>query len=275
MKGKDEKMKKKFKVLKNIATITSVITFTLLVSVGCSIGKGKDDTTKLDEAVSKSIIEKGKDYEDGEFTAEGHIILDNEKKGNQVTVYSVATVGNFAFENSIFTKISGSGVIPTVIKYEVTNNGEYKQLDYKEPLDGDMFSSSLKELFPGDLYNKVKKTDEYSNELKSKEENQAKEYLKTINRDANVSADYVEKNLLKINLEAANALLEKEELRIYPYWVGTIERIEDGKRFIYETKQSKDENGNDLVTYSKSDESGKIINEIIYKIEEGKLTKIK
>lgn len=79
------------------------------------------------------------------------------------------------------------------------------------------------------------------------------------------------KQLLKINTEASNKLFavftkNNQELNRFPYWIGTRECIMDGKRYIYETSQSKCTDGYDLVTFTKRQEDGTIVLEYQYTI---------
>ena len=63
------------------------------------------------------------------MTTEGHIILDIEEKAEEIKVYHRKLKPGF--ENGIFTKISNSGAIPTVITYQ--RRGEYSLKEYQEP----------------------------------------------------------------------------------------------------------------------------------------------
>ncbi|OLN28950.1 Regulatory sensor-transducer, BlaR1/MecR1 family [Desulfosporosinus metallidurans] len=51
-----------------------------------------------------------------------------------------------------------------------------------------------------------------------------------------------------------------------PYWIGTRERLENGVRYIYETSQSKNSDGYDLITFKKAKEDGTVVEEEKYKI---------
>ncbi|TCO53965.1 M56 family metallopeptidase [Caldanaerobacter subterraneus] len=223
----------------------------------------------LDEAVSYAIKSRRLAYNEGEAATEGHIILDVEEKDGIIKVYTIASFGAFGFENGIFTKISGSGAIPTVITFSKNEKGVYSLLEYKEPMDGAFYIDSLKKMFPEKLYDKVISADKYYPELAKQQEAQAAEYLKNIGRTAKVSAAYVEKKLVNINVEASNKLFGGTEfpfLNDYPWWIGTRERIENGIRYIYETSQSKTNDGYDLVIFRKTKEDGTIVKEYRYKI---------
>lgn len=226
----------------------------------------------IDEAVSIAIKNRGENgYRDGEVATEGHLILDTEEKNGKIKVYTISSFGYFGFENGIFTKISGSGAIPTVITFSKNEKGEYSLLEYKEPVDGAGYIDSVKKMFPSKLWDKVLSEGKYYPELVKQQEAQAEEYLKSIGRKAKVSAAYVDKKPVNIGVEASNKLfaeLTKYDafLNSCPYWIGTREIIENGVRYIYETSQSKTSDGYDLISFKKKKEDGTFVKEHKYKI---------
>ncbi|AFM01550.1 MULTISPECIES: M56 family metallopeptidase [Desulfitobacterium] len=230
----------------------------------------------IEEAVSLAVKGQGKGYLQGEVLTEGHKIVEVEEKDGTVIAYTVASVGWFGFENGIFTGTSGSGAIPTVMTFARNSNGEYSLLEYKEAMDGKGYTESIKRNFPQRLWDNVLSAEHYP-ELAVQKEAQAKQYLQSIGRDAQVSLGYVEKKLVDINVEASNKLFAEltkwdPELNRFPYWIGTKEYLDQGERFIYETSQNKTSDGYDLITFRKSKEDGKIELEYQYKIVGNELT---
>ncbi|WP_160684829.1 hypothetical protein [Clostridium sp. C2-6-12] len=127
-------------------------------------------------------------------------------------------------------------------------------------------------MFPERLWNKVLKNDnkDYS-KLAESQETQAKEYLIKIGRSAQVNSQYVEKALPDINVSAENKLFAywgKNDwfLNDCPNWLGTKEKVENGVRLIYETAQSKSNDGYDLITFKETKADGTVVEERIYKI---------
>ncbi|MDP4159177.1 MAG: transcriptional regulator [Bacillota bacterium] len=225
----------------------------------------------IDVAVRNSIKSRRTAYGPGELATEGHIILGTEESSGATKVYSIASYGAFGFENGIFTTVSGSGPIPTVITFSRNELGEYSLLDYKEPQDGAGYTESLKKMFPDKFRNQVLSADTYYPELTKQKEAQAAEYLKRIDRTAQVSAAHVPRKLANISVQASNKLfgeLTKNNafLNNCPYWMGSRERIENGARYIYETSQSKTENGFDLISFKKTKEDGTVVEEAKYQI---------
>lgn len=228
----------------------------------------------LDEAVSLAVKGRRTAYAQGEVATEGHLILDTEEKDGMVKVYTISSFGAFGFENGIFTKVSGSGAIPTVITFNKQENGTYLLAEYQEPMDGAMLTESTKKLFPAKLHERVLSAGKDYEALRDQQEAQARAYLQSIGRVAQVSEGHVPKTLAKINVEASNKLFSELNkynsfLNACPYWLGTREQLEDGIRYIYETSKSDTEDGFDLITFQKKKENGTIVQEAKYKIVGG------
>lgn len=228
-------------------------------------------TDNMEEAVANAIKLQSEGYMDGEFVSEGHIILSVQEGTETVKVYTIASLGVFGFENGVFTKVSGSGAIPTVMTFYRDQQGRYSLIKYQEPLDGAGYVESVKEMFPLHLHSRVLRPHDDYLELEKQQEEQAREYLKSIGRSAQVSAAHVEKKLADINVEASNKLLAEYTkydpfLNNCPYWLGTRELIENGERFIYETAMSKTSDGYDLIVFKKTRANGEVIEERQYKI---------
>jgi len=228
----------------------------------------------IEQAVSAAIKEQGKSYLGGECITEGHVILDTEERNGTVKAYTVASVGWFGFENGVFTKISGSGAIPTVMTFSKNQNGTYSLHEYKEPMDGAGYTDSIKKMFPAKLHDQVLTNQKSYADLAGQQEEQAVIYLVSIGRTAKVSAGHVEKKLANINVEASNKLFAKftkydSFLNNCPYWIGTKEQIEKGVRYIYETSQSKTNDGYDMIIFNKTREDGTVVQEYKYKIVGG------
>jgi len=232
---------------------------------------GTGELEKISAAVNNAIKSQGTGYAQGETETEGHIILSVKEENRTVKVYTVASFGAFGFENGVFTKVSGSGAIPTVMIFSKDEDDDYNLLEYKEPQDGSLYTKSIKNMFPKALQSTALSANKYYLDLSKQQEAQASEYLKSIGRDAKVSADHVEKKLPSINVEASNKLFAysieyNQFLHKFPYWIGTTEMLENGVRYIYETSQGKVSDGYDLITFRKLNEDKIVVEEYRYKI---------
>lgn len=204
---------------------------------------------ELDKAVGRAIIDNNTgNYLEGECNAEGHIVMDIEDYKTTVTAYTLTMYGEYGFLNNKFIKISGSGIIPAVMTFTVDKDNVYTLQSYEVPLDGSEYASSVKEMFPKDLYNRIiPSSDSDRTVLLAQERKYAKNYLESIGRTASIG----EYSDLKMEIpdipdETYNMIFDR--YWEYPYWIGTQEKIEDGVRYVYET-QWKDYGDNDSMVY--------------------------
>ena len=103
----------------------------------------------LDPVVSDAILTRNHgSYLAGECQGEGHFIMDSSTKGRTVTAYVLAMYGEYGFEDGNFVKVSGSGVIPTVITFSTDGKGSYSMLSYQEPEDGAGYAASCQKTIP-------------------------------------------------------------------------------------------------------------------------------
>jgi hypothetical protein len=237
--------------------------YTVEPSPGIVIGEetlsANPTTGDLDEAVGLAIQSRRTAYGAGETATEGHLVLDSEESNGTVKVYTIASFGAFGFENGIFTKVSGSGAIPTVMIFSRDENGAYSLLEYKEPQDGAGYIDSIKKMFPQKLRDRVLSSQGDYPDLVRQQEVQAAEYLKSIGRTAEVSAAHVDKKLPDINVDASNKLFAEYTkydlfLNNCPYWIGDREKAGDGYA---------------LIVFRKTGEDGAIVEERRYKIVGG------
>lgn len=244
----------------------------------------RQHVVKIDDAIKFAILDTNKgQYSEGECVGEGHILLDtadvtdkyNAKEGtNFIEAYVLATYGEYGFQNGIFTKISGSGVIPTRLTFSRNEKGEYSLTEYKQAQDGSLYTKSIKEMFPEKLWNRALSTTEADrNECQKQEEAYAEAYLKSINREAEIASN-VNRDLANMNVTVSNDLLDI--YYEYPYWLGTLEKIENGTRYVYEKKWEDKGNGNGTVTFIKYEYDTKnVVEEVVIEVKDGKMTYLK
>ena len=254
-----------------------ILSFFIIASLffsGCSAQKnGAVNITEeeLDKLVGEAVKSRGSLYAEGEVVTEGHVVLEAAEANGSLKIYTVASLGIFGFENGIFTIVSGSGSIPTVLVFSKDKEGGYSLQEYQEPLDGSGYAESIKKMFPGELYEKVVTTSSYDELLNDQKKEQAAEYLEDIGRTAEISTSHVPKKLLDIDVGASNKIIGEmskynQLINDCPYWMGTREKIEDGTRYVYQTSQSSTQDGFDLVIFTKTREDGTLVMEEKYKI---------
>lgn len=211
----------------------------------------------LDEAVGKAVLSYNADYYGSqECVAEGHILLEKEQEDTKTTVYALTMYGEYGFENGAFIKGSGTGLIPSVMVFSYDEKKGYVLENYRNPEDGSYYVSSIHEMFPEPYWDRcIVHRDEDMEELTRQEQDYASAYLNRIGRTAKIG-DYADVGhpLLTdagVSVEVSNHLaeLEKDRLYGYPYWIGNLEKLEDGVRYVYELSLDKDD---EQIVYTKS-----------------------
>ena len=226
----------------------------------------------IDELVADAIIssENGS-YSEGECVAEGHVILGTENpesdgQPDKKIVYVMTSYGEYGFQNGAFVKVSGSGVIPVRITFDSNN----KLLEYKMPMDGSYYASSIKEMFPQDMWKQaLSESDSFYGECFAQEKAYAQKYLDKIGRKAEI-LENADTKLSDMDTEASNTLLDL--YYDYPYWIGTEEKIENGVRCVYEKKWQSSGGGDGTVTYLKYEYgSEKVLEKTVIEVKKGKI----
>jgi hypothetical protein len=204
-------------------------------------------TNDIDKAVSNALLSgsHGPAWF-SECSGEGHYIMDSKTEGTTVTVYLLAMDGQYGFEDGNFVKVSGSGVIPTVITFSLDTDGNYTFVDKKMPDDGALYTSSIKKLFPKALQDQCLHTSADTGRIKdlaAQEQKYAAVYLKSIGREAVIGEyrDFPHPLLTDfgVSVEVANMMISNKYLSNFPFWVGNREYIEDGVRYIYQVEFDK------------------------------------
>lgn len=198
-------------------------------------------STDWDLLVSEAILSKNQEiYTGEECVAEGHRILDMEEGETETKLYVLTMYGEYQFQNGNFVKEAGSGVIPAVLAFKKDDIGAYKLSSYEKPEDGSGYVESIERLFPKELQQIcITPTEEVRADLESQEQSYAAEYLKKIGRTAEIGGfsdfEYPLLTDAGVSVEVSNRLMENRDIGRYPYWIGNVERLEDGKRYVYQT----------------------------------------
>ena len=238
-------------------TLSIIILSLLLLFSGCSkTGIPTKVTPEMEEIIIQAILDNNKsDSLEGECPAEGHIIFGAETKKDIIYVYTYISYANYGFENSNFVDVSG-GSNPAVFEFSAD---DYKLIKISYPQDGELYGASVKKLFPLKYRSRVfdLRDSDYEN-LNNQIKKYAAEYLESINRKAPVgtmrdfASAYPLLTDLGVSVEVSDILAEELEKYIvgypYPYWVGSREQMENGKRYVYDLSCDKE---NHLIIYSK------------------------
>jgi len=223
-------------------------------SKASSFNDSKQAPFNLDKAVSNAILAKNRgSYSAGECQGEGHYIMDSTTDGTTVIAYALAMYGEYGFEDGNFVKVSGSGVIPTVITFSKDEAGTYSMVNYQEPEDGEGYAASIRRLFPIALQSQcLNISASRAKKLQTQEQAYAAVYLKSIGRAAAIGDygdfDHPLLTSLGVSVEVSNMMCENRKLSNYPLWVGNLERLEDGIRYVYQVDYDQEAH---VITYSK------------------------
>jgi len=141
------------------------------------------------------------------------------------------------------------------------------------PDDGSGYNASVKEMFPEHLWDRVQIIQEEDRDVLTKMERAyAEEHLKMIGRDA-VIGDYadVERTYLTdygVSVAVSNKMMEYEKyMGPYPGWVGTLEKVEDGERYLYSL--FFDEETDQIVYEKRVFGTGETVEKFVYDAETG------
>lgn len=275
---------------KKIFTVTGIICLLVMSGVLLTNAKTIKVDDDLDKAISNVILEKyGSEYEknypgiysgDGELSVEAHEILGKSIENNKIEIYLIATYGDYEFQNDIFNLVSASSQIPLKITFttnqeegsRLKDNNKYYFVDMKMASDGANFEKSIKDMFPRkeankalDIINNAKGSEKLLEEINQ----DATQYVESLGRKSKATYHYVAKE--NIDESVLDNIWKLEEVGTYPDYIGTREVIENKKRYIYKTDYSKE---TQVLVFTKTDENGDTVEEILYEINNNKIQKI-
>ncbi len=238
---------------------------------------GTNDTAvfDLDEAISQAVLTYNKErYGQGECVAQGHEILEQKQEADgSVTVYAITMFGWYGFEDDCLVKVSGSGMICNVLTFSLDKQRGYLLEDYKEPLDGGYYVSSVRDMFPEHLWDTCLIYDEKRyNKLQKQEYAYARQYLKKIGRQADVTEHIDREGRLMtdagVSVKVSNKMSDMEKLNKYPYWIGSREEIIDGVRYVY--KMDVDQEAGEIIYTKSVYDTGETVEQHRFDLDTGK-----
>ena len=238
---------------------------------------GTNDTAvfDLDEAISQAVLTYNKErYGQGECVAQGHEILEQKQEADgSVTVYAITMFGWYGFEDDCLVKVSGSGMICNVLTFSLDKQRGYLLEDYKEPLDGGYYVSSVRDMFPEHLWDTCLTYDEKRyNKLQKQEYTYARQYLKKIGRQADVTEHIDREGRLMtdagVSVKVSNKMSDMEKLNKYPYWIGSREEIIDGVRYVY--RMDVDQEAGEIIYTKSVYDTGETVEQHRFDLDTGK-----
>lgn len=236
---------------------------------GC--GEHAPSREELSRLTGEAVLSDNADiYYEGECCGEGHTVLGSRITGDRLKVYALTMFGNYGFQNGMFVKISGSGVIPAVLTFE-KDGADYTLLEIEYPRDGAEYVRSIKRMFPLKYRYAALHGDSAYNGLAAQELSYAEAYLRSIGRKAEIGEyrdlDVVLLTDLGVSVEVSNRLCCDKSLGEYPYWIGTNEVLRDGKRYV--RSLSYDEPAGQIVYQTVEEESGTVMESFVFDASTG------
>ncbi len=196
----------------------------------------------LAEAIIAAIAEQNKGkYLPGECYGVGYKIIETFEESDVLSIYALTAYVEYRFEDNVFVGISGTN--PKVLmRFRKTEDNKYDLIFYTRlDLFSDLPEEKLEELLLPltKTGNDYVYTEQDIQEVRAQADEDAAEYLRSINRVAEVGGreDHEGKRLEELVSDDAllDELFKDEEMSLYPDWIGTTERLENGERYIYQT----------------------------------------
>lgn len=232
----------------------------------------------LDEAIKAAIVEQNKgNYLPGECYGVGYKIIETFEEDDVLSVYALTEYVEYCFQDNVFVNISGTN--PKVLmRFRETEDKNYDLIFYTRlDLFSDLPEEKIEELLQplAETGKSYVFTDEDLQEVRAQADEDAAEYLRSVNRIAEVGVrQNHDGELLEELVSDENLLMElfkDDEMWRYPEWTGTTERIENGERYIYQTAFDEERQ---KIIYTKIEYStNNVIKSIEVDVQNGTITR--
>lgn len=231
----------------------------------------------LADAITAAIVEQNQGkYLPGECYGVGYKIIETFEEDDILSIYALTEYVEYRFEDSVFVSISGTN--PRVLmRFRKTEDESYDlifytRLDILSDLPEEEIEALLQPLI--DSGKDYFYTEQDIQEVRAQADEDAAEYLSSINRIAEIGIRQEHDGQLLEELvsdeDLVMKLLKDDELNLYPNWTGTTERMEDGERYIYQT--AFDEERQEIV-YTKIEYStNNVIKSIVVDVQNETIT---
>ena len=209
----------------------------------------QDNTSEVDpevdplaEAITAAIVEQNQGkYLSGECYGVGYKIIETFEEDDILSIYALTEYVEYRFEDNTFVNISGTNP-SALMRFRQTGDENYDLIFYTRL---DIFSDLPEEEIEALLQPLKDSGKDYFyteadlQEVRAQADEDAAEYLRSINRIAEIGVRQEHDGQLLEELVSDESLLKElfkdDEMCLYPNWTGTTERIENGERYIYQT----------------------------------------
>ena len=231
----------------------------------------------LAKAITTAIVEQNRGkYLPGECYGVGYKIIETFEEDDTISIYALTEYVEYCFEDNILVNISGTN--PKVLmRFCKTLEDNYDLIFYTRlDLFSDLPEEELEALVQPliDSGNAYIYTEQDLQEVRAQADEDAAEYLRSINRIAEIGVRQDHDGQLLEELVSDESFLKElfkdDEMCLYPNWTGTTERIENGERYIYQT--AFDEERQEIV-YTKIEYStDNVVKSIVVDVQNGTIT---
>ena len=243
-------------------------------------GVSMSDITVDGQTLHYGAVRDSETIIESECLGEGHVILGYRDKGDIVEVYTLCGAIGYGFRDGMLVDESGYFRAATLIKFDKTEDGKYIFKEAQESKDGGLMVPSIREMFPSALAKKAiaaQADDKIGDSMRKQCDVYAEAYLKAVGREAEITSyhnqDFPILTDNGVSVAVSNALYELHPE--YSIYIGSFERLENGKRVVYSQWWSDNKIGPVTVTFQKSEyDSGKIVEKYVYKVEGDKFERI-
>ncbi len=218
-------------------------------------GEGVEvDAKNLQSVIENAIlVDKYFEFSDCEAYASVYKELTSETKGNKTKYYLVASTGGYILIDDKLSRQSGGKPFPVVVTVKKSGE-EYKITEIKSGAflaTLETRQAFIKENMPSGI-NSESFVSDNMDELFAKERKQI--LLKYSDKKYVFEGKEQPREMLPLWDYAYNQMLEFFEE--YPEWIGKIERIENGKKYTYNTEYVSETEDRGVVSFVKRDEAG-------------------
>ncbi len=193
----------------------------------------KNEESVLKNAVMAHSFER---VEATEAYASVYIELGREKKEKSTIYYLITSVGGYSFENDKLARTNGTTPSTARVEMKKDKDGKYVVLNYSsdsklvEPKERREY---IENNFPEKYRDAAASAADRLDELFEMEKSQIKESGK-ITREFEFAEIIPEIELLPLTEYAYESV--SDFFMLYPDWIGSVEKTENGTRYIYETQ---------------------------------------
>ncbi len=202
----------------------------------------------IHETVGKHLYDRALEkVGDEECVAESHFVVTARGRGDNTEAYVLTSIGNYRFVNGALVRLDEMYIRPAIYTVKQNAKGWYDFVHADFHPAGATTEDAIRQMFVAETAgNVINNLEFFRTDMKKQEEEAAKEYAESLNRDVAITTmedmELTYLDSMEIPEETINKILADSKLLPYPLWIGNQEFVEDGVRYVYETAYNKVDN---------------------------------